>query len=265
MKKAIVIIGIGEIGSVLARGFLRSGHPVYPITRDMDIDVEANNIPDPEVVLIAVGEAALPDMLARIPEQWRSRVALIQNELLPTDWEQQGYSNPTVISVWFEKKKGQDVKVVVPSPVYGPHAQLLADALQALDIPNTTLDDEDQLLFELVRKNYYILTTNIAGLKTGGSVSELWGDHEVFARSVTADIYKLQSHLVGETPVVGEKLVASKALDHDKLIDAMVVAFEGDPDHQCMGRSAPARLERALQIADKAGLAVDVLQGIKDA
>lgn len=251
MKKAIVIIGIGEIGSVFARGFLRTGHPVYPITRDMDIDVEANNIPDPEVVMIAVGEAALPDMLARIPEQWRSRIALIQNELLPTDWEQQGYSNPTVISVWYEKKKGQDVKVVVPSPVYGPHAQLLADALQALDIPNATLDDESQLLFELVRKNYYILTTNIAGLKTGGSVSELWGDHEAFARSVTSDIYKLQSYLTGKT------------LDHDKLIDAMVVAFEGDPDHQCMGRSAPARLERALQIADKAGLAVDVLQGIK--
>ena len=252
MKKAIVIIGIGEIGSVFARGFLRSGHPVYPITRDMDLDVEANNIPDPEVVMIAVGEAALPDMLARIPEQWRSRIALIQNELLPTDWEQQGYSNPTIISVWFEKKKGQDVKVVVPSPIYGPHAQLLADALQALDIPNTTLDDESQLLFELVRKNYYILTTNIAGLKTGGSVSELWGNHEIFARYVASDIYKLQSHLAGAT------------LDHDKLIDAMVVAFEGDPDHQCMGRSAPARLERALQIADKAGIVVDALQGIQE-
>jgi len=257
MNKPVVIIGIGEIGSVFARGFLRSGHPVYPITRDMDLEIEAENIPDPEVVMVAVDEAALPDMLGRIPEQWRSRIALIQNELLPTDWVQQGYSNPTVISVWFEKKKGQDVKVVVPSPVYGPHAKLLADALQALDIPNTILQDEDQLLFELVRKNYYILTTNIAGLKTGGSVSELWDNHEAFARSVTADIYKLQSHLTSDTP--------GAELDHDKLIDAMVVAFEGDPDHQCMGRSAPARLERALQIADKAGLAVDVLQGIEDA
>ena len=256
MKKPIVVIGIGEIGSVFARGFLRSGHPVYPITRDMDLETEATNIPDPEVVVIAVGEAALPDMLTRIPEQWRSRIALIQNELLPTDWEQHGYSNPTVISVWFEKKKGQDVKVVVPSPVYGPHAKLLADALQSLDIPNTTLQNDDQLLFELVRKNYYILTTNIAGLKTGGTVSELWANHEELARSVTADIYKLQSYLAGE------------ALDHEQLIDAMVVAFEGDPDHQCMGRSAPARLERALQIADKAELEVDVLQsvlqGIKD-
>ncbi len=252
MKQPIVIIGIGEIGSVFARGFLRSGHVVYPITRAMDMAVEAENIPDPEVVLVAVGEAALPEMLAAIPQQWRSKVALIQNELLPTDWQQHGYTEPTVISVWFEKKKGQDVKVVVPSPIFGPKAQLLADALNALEIPNEVLETEEQLLLELVRKNYYILTTNIAGLKTGGSVSELWGKHEDFARSVTADIYKLQTYL------------AEKPLDHEQLIDAMVVAFEGDPNHQCMGRSAPARLARALDIAKQAEIEVPILQAIQD-
>jgi prephenate dehydrogenase len=30
MKAAIVIIGIGEIGSIFARGFLKIGHLVYP-------------------------------------------------------------------------------------------------------------------------------------------------------------------------------------------------------------------------------------------
>lgn len=252
MKEPVVVIGIGEIGSVFARGFLRTGHPVYPVTRDMDLEAEAANIPQPELVLVAVGENALHDILPRIPEQWRSRVALIQNELLPKDWKQHGYTDPTVISVWFEKKKGQDVKVVVPSPIYGPHAGLLANALEALDIPHEVIADEARLLFELVRKNYYILTSNISGLRTGGSVSELWNKHEDFARSVTSDIYQLQSHLTGEE------------LDHGALIDAMVVAFNGDPDHQCMGRSAPARLERALQIAKDAGLELSVLQGIQD-
>ncbi|MEE9352173.1 MAG: hypothetical protein V3U78_07930 [Thiotrichaceae bacterium] len=252
MKQPVVIIGIGEIGSVFARGFLRCGHPVYPITRDMDLETEANNIPNPELVLIAVGETALQDILTRIPQQWRSKIALIQNELLPTDWQQQDYSDPTVISVWFEKKKGQDVKVVVPSPTYGPHAQQLANALDALDIPNEVLQDEAQLLQELVRKNYYILTTNIAGLKTGGSVSELWEKHEDFARTVLSDIYKLQAHLTDQP------------LDHEALIDAMVVAFKGDPDHQCMGRSAPARLARALQIAEQEKIEVAVVQGISD-
>lgn len=252
MKKPVVIIGIGEIGSVFARGFLRTGHPVYPITREMDMQEEVTQIPDPELVLVAVGETALPEMLAQMPAQWRSKGALIQNELLPVDWEKQDYTNPTVISVWFEKKKGQDVKVVVPSPVFGPKASLLEAALQALDIPVVVLDNEEQLLFELVRKNYYILTTNIAGLKVGGNVSELWSKHEDFARSVAADIGKIQSYLVG------------KPLDHEKLIDAMVIAFEGDPEHQCMGRSAPARLERALQIAKQANIDVPVLEGIKE-
>lgn len=30
MNKAVVIIGIGELGRVFARGFLRLGYPVYP-------------------------------------------------------------------------------------------------------------------------------------------------------------------------------------------------------------------------------------------
>ncbi len=252
MKKPIVVVGIGEIGSVFARGFLRSGYPVYPVTRDLDIKSVSDQLPDPELVLIAVGEADLQDVLAQIPEQWRTKVALIQNELLPADWERQGYIEPTVVSVWFEKKKGQDVKVVVPSPVYGPQAERLLEALQALDIPGVLLADKAQLLFELVRKNYYILTSNIAGLKVGGSVSECWQKHQEFARSVAGDIYQLQSWLSGEK------------LDHDALIDAMVVAFEGDPEHQCMGRSAPARLERALNTAAQAGIEVPVLQAIKD-
>lgn len=252
MKKPVVVIGIGEIGSVFARGFLRSGHPVYPVTSSMDLQTEAENIPSPELVMVAVGEAALYEVLPKIPEKWRSCVALIQNELLPNDWKQHGYDNPTVISVWFEKKKGQDVKVVVPSPIYGPHAQLLADALGELDIPYEVIDSEEKLLFELVRKNYYILTSNIAGLKTGGSVSELWNNHEDFARSVAADVYQIQKHL------------ATEELDHEALIDAMVVAFNGDPDHQCMGRSAPARLERALSIAKEAGIELSVLKGIQD-
>ena len=251
MNNPIVVIGIGEIGSVFARGFLRTGHPVYPVTRDMNLQDAAQHAPDPELVLIAVGETALPEILAQLPEQWRAKVALIQNELLPVDWKTQGYNNPTVMSVWFEKKPGQDVKVVVPSPAYGPHSRVLIEALQALNIPAIQLEDEAQLLFELVRKNYYILTTNIAGLRVAGTVSELWHKHEELARSVAADVHRIQSHLTGEK------------LDHEKLIAAMVTAFEGDPDHQCMGRSAPARLDRALDIAAKAHLDVPALQAIK--
>ena len=35
MKNPVVVVGIGEMGSVFARGFLRLGHPAYPVTRVM--------------------------------------------------------------------------------------------------------------------------------------------------------------------------------------------------------------------------------------
>jgi hypothetical protein len=54
-----------------------------------------------------------------------------------------------------------------------------------------------------------------------------------------------------------------RPLQADELIKAMLVAFDGDPDHGCMGRSAPARLARALQQADDAGLAVPQLREIE--
>ena len=250
-KAPVVVIGIGEIGSVIARGFLRTGRSVVPVTRDMDLNEQAELTPAPEAVVVAVGEAALPAVLADMPEAWKGRLILIQNELLPDDWLSFNLS-PTVISVWFEKKKGQDVKVVVPSPIYGQHAELLAKALAELDIPTEVLSDQDQLVFELLRKNYYILTSNIAGLKVGGTVSELWQNHQEFAEDVIADIHVIQKYLVRQT--------VEQKLDKEKLIKAMLIAFEGDPDHGCMGRSAPARLQRALGIAEEAGLDVPTLK-----
>ena len=38
MKKPIVVLGIGELGSVFARAFLKNNHAVYPITRSTDIN-----------------------------------------------------------------------------------------------------------------------------------------------------------------------------------------------------------------------------------
>ena len=250
MKSPIVVIGIGEMGSVFARGFLRTGHPVYPVTRDTDLAAIAQRLPSPELVLVAVAENTLHAVLEQVPAAWHSRLALLQNELLPGDWQQYGYTHPTVISVWFEKKKGQDVKVLIPSPVYGPGAERLKASLGSLDIPARLLADEDALLFELVVKNVYIITTNCAGLITAGTVSELWANHRKLAEAVAHEVIQIQEALTGQSFAA------------DKLIAGMLEAFAGDPDHRCMGRSAPARLARALQQADAAGLAVPRLRAI---
>jgi len=247
----IIIVGIGEMAGVFARGFLRAGYPVYPITRNMDMATVSQAIATPELVLIAVAEADVQQVLNELPENWRNTPVLLQNELLPTDWLQHGLDTATVISVWFEKKPGHDFKVIVPSPAFGQHAQTLEKALGALSIPVQILDSSDALLFELVRKNLYILTSNIAGLRVGGTVSQLWAEHQALARAVAEDIYQIQTQLCGQS------------LDFEALLQAMVLAFEGDPEHKCMGRSAPVRLARALQYADKFDLAVPTLRAIQ--
>lgn len=249
MKKSVIVVGVGEIGSVFARGFLRCGYPVVPVTRNMSMSEVAENVPDPELVVIAVGEGDLHAMLSTVPEAWKDRLVLIQNELLPNDWAQYQLA-PTVISVWFEKKKGMDSKVIIASPVYGAHAQKVADALGSIDITTNILGDDESLLHQLVLKNVYILTTNISGLKVGGNVGELWSEHRDFATQVASEIVLLE-----------EKLTGAK-LNTEKLIEGMVVAFDGDLNHGCMGRSAPARLERALDLAEKNQLDLQTLKSI---
>lgn len=251
MKQAVVVIGMGEMGGVFARGLLRAGYPVYPITRNMDIEAEATKIPEPAMVLLAVAEGDLHQGMASIPEKWRDKLALLQNELLPTDWINAGFQQPTVISVWFEKKKGQDVKVLIPSPAYGSSAAILVEALSALDIPSRIVNSAQAMQDELVLKNVYILTTNIAGLECGGTVEQLWNEHQDLARTVANEVMDIQ-----------ETLVDAK-VDREKLIQGFVEAINGDLEHKCMGRSAPARLQRALGLADKAGLAVTKMREIQ--
>ena len=250
MKSPVVLIGIGEMGGVFARGFLRAGYPVYPVTRQTDLAEAARAIPTPELVLVAVAEGDLHSVLEQLPPAWFQRIGLLQNELLPADWERYGFAQPTVISVWFEKKKGQDVKVLIPSPAFGRQAGLLQEALQSIDIPVRILASEAELLFELVVKNVYIVTTNCAGLVTGGTVSELWADHRELAEAVAREVIRIQESLTGQNFYA------------DALIQGMLTAFEGDPDHKCTGRSAPARLARAIQQADEAGLDIPRLRGI---
>ena len=247
--KEIVLIGIGEIGGVLAKGFLRLGSTLHPVTRNTNMAQLALRVSDPALVVVAVAEVDLSPLLEKLPETWRSRLCLLQNELLPGDWSD--IPDPTVISIWFEKKPGMDAKVIIPSPLFGPQADLLAQALEAVNIPTTIVADSDELLFQLVVKNLYILTSNIAGLQTGGTVSELWRNHRAFAESIAREVIQLQQALTG------------RSFDADALIHTMLTAFQGDPDHKCMGRSAPARLQRTLVHADRLGLELPQLRKLE--
>lgn len=250
MRRAAVVVGMGEMGGVFARGFLRDARTVVPALRNSDLTQLAAELADPAVVLVAVGEAQLHDVLAEIPAPWRDRLALLQNELLARDWERHGLDTPTLAVVWFEKKPGREVKVILPTPLYGPAAGVLAAALESLGIPCRILGDAAQLRFELVRKNLYILVSNIAGLEVGGDVGGLWDAHRDLALTVADEVLAIQEWLTGTPPA------------RDALIDGMVEAFRADPAHRCTGRSAPGRLARAMAHADQAGLDVPRLRAI---
>jgi len=250
MKKNVLLVGVGEMGGVFARGFLKIGYAIHPVLRDMSIEDVAKEVKEIEAIIVGVGEKDIDPVLEIVPRKFQDKLILLQNELLSHSWKKHGIEDPTVISVWFEKKKGQDYKVLIPSPVYGPKASLVKQALESIDIAVTELDDEQQLLFELIVKNVYILTTNIVGLEVGGTVGELITENSQLTRSVADNVMDLQFKLAGQV------------LDKEDIFNAMIRAFEGDLDHKCMGRSAPGRLERALKYADELDISAVSLRKI---
>ena len=254
MNQPVVIIGIGELGGVFARAFLHAGYPVYPVTRSSDIDEVARKVPDPLLALVAVAEKDFRSVMQTVPGPWRNCIGLLQNELLPRDWQSHNIDEPTVISVWFEKKKGMDYKVLIPSRAYGPRARLLADALAGIGIACEILSTADDLLYELVRKNMFVFTINIAGLvlADGATTADLWKEHNELALAVAYEVIGVQQWLTGAP------------LDRKRLIDGLVEGINGDPQHKCKGRSASGRLERIISLADEAGLEIPRIRRIQD-
>ncbi|MFK5949794.1 MAG: hypothetical protein QM500_13605 [Methylococcales bacterium] len=251
-KNPVIIIGLGEMGSVFARAILNSGYPINPVKRNTDLKVLAAEIPSPQMVLVSVGEGDLQAALKDIPSQWHSSIALLQNELLPRDWESYPFTDPTIISVWFEKKKEKDPKVLISSPCFGPNAILLVDALATLDIPVVEVTSANKMEQELLIKNIYILTTNISGLITKGNVKDLWDNHHDLAIEVANEVMDIQETLVGHK------------VDRELLIAGFKKGIDGDHEHMCIGRSAPSRLARAIEQANTVGIKVDKIKEIQN-
>ncbi len=250
MKSPVVVVGIGQLGGVFAKGFLALGHPVYPVTRRMDMNRIEKDIPVPEFVLIAVPEKSLHEVLKTIPDAWKGKTGLLQNEILPFDWKNAHLENPTVMAVWFEKKKDMDVHIFQTTPVFGPYSEVIVNALNAVEIPARILPGEKDLLVELVKKNLYVLTINIAGLKVGGTVGELWKHHPDLVRDVANEVLDVQEALVCEK------------FDRDKMMDFLIHAFDMAPDHKCAGRVAGERRERLLRHAHDKGVFADTIKGL---
>jgi hypothetical protein len=250
MKEYIVIIGMGQLASVFARGFLQCGIPVVPVIRGMDFHKTARNYPEPGLVLLAVAEKDFHAAMEVLPEVWKNKLALLQNELLPRDWQLYGVVDPTAMAVWFEKKKGREVKVLLPTQIFGPQAGLINDALQTLNIPVAILNSPEGLEYELVLKNLFVFTINIVGLAKDTTTGVLWTEHRDLTRRVFLEVLKIQETLI------------DKHLPQERLLARFTAALNSDPNHNCRGRAAPDRLARLLALAEKAKIPVPTLHSI---
>lgn len=242
---------MGEMGGSFARGLLRLGNIVVPVLRDTDVTEVAGKHPEPLIALVTVGEADLDGSLASLPDTWKGTAGLVQNELLPRSWQPHNIIDPTVAVVWFEKKPGRPESPIIATPIAGPKAELLVDALATIDVPAFVVTDANELMYELVRKNLYIITMNVGGLISGGNVHDLWYNYRPLAEEIASDVLNVQAWLTGAD------------LDRDRLMAGMVEAIDADPEHGATGRSAPARLARAIAYADEAGLDVSRLRQIQ--
>ncbi len=247
--RTIAVLGVGQLGSLLADLLSAAGATVVPIRRSDRID--ASSLPDR--VIVAVGEDDLAPALCSLPAAWKDRVVLVQNELVPDQWLAHGVVDPTVAIVWFEKKRDRAARVVLPTPVAGPWSGELAGLLSAAGLPATAIDGA-LLRPSLLDKNVYILVSNLAGLvapagTTTGQLLEL-PLLEMTSR-VFADVLRVESARLG------------LPLDEDTASAQMMRAFAADPDHVAAGRSAPARLHRTLARAEQLGIEVPELVRIQ--
>lgn len=248
----VVLVGLGQMGSVFAHAFLREGHTVHPVNRETDTAALAERVPEPAICMVTVGEADLDGVLETLPESWRQRVGLLQNELLPRSWEKHGITNPTVAVVWFEKKPTIATKVILPSPIAGPEAALISRSLLRIGVGAEMVEDS-KLVPALVAKNLYILVANCAGLETGGTVGDLFENHRPLVDAVAAEVLAIQKALV------------TQPIDDREVMRMVERAVASDPEHGAKGRSAPARLKRAIAHAEEHGVEVPKLKALADA
>jgi hypothetical protein len=251
VNKPVVIVGMGQLGATLAEGFLKMGSPVIPVLRHQRVSELGV---DPALVVLAVGEDDLRAVLSSVPDELKDRVVLIQNELRPDQWLSQEFyeeRDPTIAIVWFEKKAGKLPHVVLPTVLYGPHSSALGQALERLGLPCRQLQTDDELVFELVLKNLYILGLNLGGAEVEGTAGELLSRHGEAFGKISEEILLLEGALMKSVHGRGVRgaALAAIALNSAQLHAGFERAVAADPGHACSGRSAARRLARSLSHA----------------
>jgi len=248
--KRVAVIGTGQLGRLIGGGLIANGVEVLPIQRTTRPALRAERLSAAHRVLVAVGEDDLESVLSTLPAHLRERHTwLLQNELLPPAWTAHQITAPTVLVVWAEKKKGKPVAEVQKTLVAGPDRDLVIRALDSVDVRAEPIEDA-ALPQALVDKNLYILVSNLAGLRVGGTVAALKGDHRVFASQLAEEILGIEAARL------------HTELAPAPFLERLFAAFAADPSHGCRGRTAEARLARLRAHARRENIATPILDSL---
>jgi hypothetical protein len=247
----VVIYGVGELGKLLASAALRRGIRVTPITRTSRPDEILTQIAAETPLIISVGENDLPQVLASVPSARRSGVILLQNELFPSAWQTHGFT-PSVFVPWVLQKRGLPTQSARTSPIFGAHAALLAELLDALALPHVTLHDETELTQALVDKYVFILAINALGLAVDRTLG-MW------LQENPTQVWDICE----EACVLGEAL-AGRPIDRAQAHAAAEEGMRGLAQVPARGRTAGERVARALGHAKRLNLRLPHLARIAD-
>lgn len=247
---------MGQLGLLFSEGFLQAGVSVIPVLRRHSL---CARLPaSPRLVLVAVGEQDVGEVLRAVPDEYLDRVVLIQNELRSSVWTpryKDQTASPSVGIVWFERKAQRAPHVVLPSVLYGACAPDISSALGRLNLPTRTITGRAELHHQLALKNLYILGLNFAGLTGFQRAAELL-DGPLFWQRLVDELIGLEQASVSRAEA--RPGGAASVLDRLRLKADLRAALAADPQHACAGRSAPARLARTLEYADQ--LSVDLVE-----
>lgn len=242
-----LLIGPGQLGRAIGGGLLASGVSVDVALRDSHIATWTQY----DFVLMAVGEKDFESAVRSVPTEVRSKLVLLQNDLVPSSWRALDVTLPTVLVVWFEKKKGKPAQVVRRSELAGPHAALFARAFEAIDMPARVIRESESVR-ALVVKNLYILASNAMGLRLGGGTTgSLAIEHREETTRLLHELCTLE-----RTRLSAEE---NALLEDAALLEETFAAFASDPKHGLLGRTAKERVEKALARAREAGVDVAML------
>lgn len=247
--KDLVLVGVGQLGTLFGEGALLASRRVTPLRRDSDVERCLDDVQPDAPVLVTTGEKDLPGALERLPRERRAHVVLVQNELFPSVWRGLGLEDPTVAVVWLSKKPGRPVEIGGPTEVYGKHADVVAQIHEALTLPCLVLPSQEALSLALVAKFAFILGINALGLEHDRTLGEWLEQDQTRVLAVLDDARRLAEGKLGHT-TDGKKV-------QRKVLDAMTLLST----YPAKGRTANERLERARDDAKQLGLKLPNLLG----